>query len=106
MRWDPIPESVGCRVKGKSLFFAFGFSNLPPVIGFEPDSAFVSRSRLPFAVSYIWRVQCACNLVPALATPFSLLDTFFVPFERGMELEAAMNIWPVPAQDLLQWQLN
>lgn len=106
MRWDPIPESVGCRVKGKSLFFAFGFSTLPPVIGFEPDSAFVSRSRLPFAGSYIWRVQCACNLVPALATPFSLLDTFFVPFERGMELEAAMNIWPVPAQDLLQWQLN
>jgi|GEM_PF-1224557 len=106
LRWDAVPESVACRIKGKPLFSPGSFSQLPPVFGDAPDSAFISKSVLVPGFFYIWRVQCACLIAPLVTTKFSLLDTFWVPFLREVDPAAAFNVWPIPATDQLSWSLN
>jgi hypothetical protein len=106
LRWDSVPESVACRIKGKPLFSPGGFSELPPVFGDAPDSAFISKSVLVPGFFYIWRVQCACMTAPLVTTKFSLLDTFWVPFLRHEDPLLSFNVWPIPAVDELYWSLD
>ncbi len=106
MLWDPVPLSVGCRVKARRIGAPGGFSTLPPVLGPEPGSIFVHKNNLIPGNSYTWRVQCACSLSPEIATPFTALDTFFVPLAREGWGEAVLNLWPVPARDHLSWSLT
>ncbi|MBI1191670.1 MAG: HYR domain-containing protein [Bacteroidetes bacterium] len=106
LRWDAVPASLACRVKGKLLFSPGGFSELPPVFGDEPDSAFISKSVLFAGFFYIWRVQCACRFAPLVTTKFSELDTFLVPFGREIDPLASLQLWPIPATHHLNWSLN
>ncbi len=106
LRWDAIPSSLACRIKGKPLFLPGSFSELPPIFGDAPDSAFVNKSVLVAGVFYIWRVQCACRFTPLVTTQFSALDTFLVPFLRTVNPVSSLNVWPIPAANYLNWSLD
>lgn len=106
LRWEPVAESVGCRVKGRPLFWPVPFKNLPPVLGLEPDSAFIPKAALVSGSVYVWKVQCTCTISPISPTPFSVLDTFFTSFGKTASTSEELRIWPVPAQSELNWSLS
>ncbi|MEM9053559.1 MAG: T9SS type A sorting domain-containing protein, partial [Bacteroidota bacterium] len=73
--WDPVPNSVACRVFGRP---AGGNGNLTlaTVMGAEPSSATFTSGQLQDGLNIEWRVICACELSPLMTTPYSS----WVPF--------------------------
>ncbi|MCZ4409130.1 T9SS type A sorting domain-containing protein [Cryomorphaceae bacterium 1068] len=98
LTWDPVPNSVGCRVQG-GLFGSFNVNK--NLIGNEVSSLTVPLANLSPG-TYNWRVTCACELPPNLTlTPFSA-EAFFT-IEAGIEvlgsqtLSQEMSLSPNPA---------
>lgn len=76
LSWNPIPNSVGCRVTGGLLG---NFNATRNVIGDEASSISIPLSSLS-AGTYNWRVVCGCSLNPPYdPTPDSEVDTFVIP---------------------------
>ena len=102
LRWQPLPNSVACQVRGRPLG-APSFANLN-AIGGERDALNLPGAVLTPGASYEWQVRCACATSPTvLATAFSALDTFTVPLIRTAEA-GAWRLQPNPARpgDLLR----
>lgn len=96
LRWQPLPNSVACQVRGRPLG-APSFANLN-AIGGERDALNLPGAALMPGASYEWQVRCACAISPTvLATAFSALDTFTVPLVRTAEA-GAWRLQPNPAR--------
>jgi len=76
LSWNPIPNSVGCRVTGG---LSGNFNATRNVIGDEASSVSIPLSSLS-AGTYNWQVVCGCSLNPPYdLTPASEVDTFVIP---------------------------
>lgn len=74
LNWDPVPNSVACRVTGGVP----GSPNTGSVTVLTPgaSSVFVNNGALQANTTYRWRVICACQLEPLVLTPWSAIDQF------------------------------
>lgn len=74
LSWNPVPNSVGCRVSGGPLG---SFNQNRNVIGFEVSSFTVPLTAINPAITYNWKVVCGCSLNPPYdLTPDSEVDLF------------------------------
>jgi hypothetical protein len=101
LNWDPIPESVGCQVRGTRTSPA-GPTGTANALGFERSSTSVPFGALGTGTTWEWDVRCACSISPVDATPWSVKGSFSVPVLRQSDLSEAMQAWPNPVDDLLQ----
>ncbi len=101
LSWSAIPGSAACQVQGRPLG-APAFAVLPPIVGFQPTTAFVAASKLTPGTTYEWKVRCACSLTPPSLTPFSPLSTFTVPFLKPLNETVSPQIFPNPASGSFQ----
>jgi hypothetical protein len=102
LTWDPVPNSVGCRVQGGLLG---NFNVNKNVVGNEVGSLTVPLANLNPG-TYNWRVTCACELPPNLTlTPFS--DDAFFTIAAGIatigsqSLSQEMSLSPNPTNGAL-----
>ncbi len=102
LSWDPQEGAQGCQIQGKRL-----------PAGPQPTASVLTplfnSIQIPYSVAgagttWTWRVRCACNLSPIVATPYSTYgDTFNIPVSReGQMLDDELVLYPVPAMDQLQ----
>jgi hypothetical protein len=68
--WDPVPNSVACRVIGRPQGTNTNFT-LGTIIAPEPSVLTKNIPQLYNGLNIEWRVICACELSPLLTTPFS-----------------------------------
>jgi len=74
LSWNPVPNSVGCRVSGGPLG---SFNQNRNVIGFEVSSFTVPLTAINPAITYNWKVVCGCSINPPYdLTPDSEVDLF------------------------------
>lgn len=102
LTWNPVPNSVGCRVQGGLLG---NFNVNKNVVGTEVSSLTVPLANLNPG-TYNWRVSCACELPPNLTlTPFSD-DAFFtvaagIATTGSQTLSQKMSLSPNPTNGAL-----
>ncbi len=117
LNWNVSPGVVGCRVFGRRIGSPGAKTINIPLSG--ANQLYVPNSQLLPNSTYEWRVACACQLSPLIATPFSEWSTFTLPAAlvslnsgadvTGEELSAAelnINVYPNPAKDFLQVYTN
>jgi hypothetical protein len=73
--WNPVPNSVACRVFGRP---AGGNANitLGTIMGTEPSELTFTSNQLQDGLDIEWRVICACELSPLSTTPYSPWTAF------------------------------
>ena len=74
--WNPVPNSVACRVFGRP---AGGNANitLGTIVGAEPSELTFSSGQLQDGLLIEWRVICACELSPLMTSPYSPWTQFY-----------------------------
>jgi len=77
LNWDPMPNSIACKIRGR-IVGTNSFSSTPVFFGFEQSSYSVSLNLLQNNEVYEWQVVCGCSVSPIVASPWSAFDTFTV----------------------------
>jgi hypothetical protein len=97
LNWTPTPGAVACQVQGKRL------PSGPQPIRDVTIPPF-NETNVPFSAAgagttWTWRVRCACQISPIIATAFTTFgDTFSIPAAREAGLlPLAEAPFPIPA---------
>jgi hypothetical protein len=88
--WNPVPNSVACRVFGRP---SGGSANitLGTVIGAEPSGLTFSSNQLQDGLLIEWRVICACELSPLTTSPYSPWTEFYFLTDDNKSNDADNN---------------
>ncbi len=111
LNWNSVPGSVGCRVRGSRIGFP-GIRTIDiPVAGI--NQLYVSGNQLAPNATYEWRVICACQVNPFIATPWSEYDYFTTgssianaPDEDISSESFTVNVFPNPSQGIINVHSN
>lgn len=98
LSWNPVSNSVGCRVLGGPLG---SFNQARNVIGFEVSSFEVPLTAINPALTYNWKVVCGCSLTPPYdLTPDSEVNLFStgvsISIDGGQTQAHKMTLGPNP----------
>ncbi len=97
MSWNPLPDAVGYRVRGRPLGGS-SWRFLPGVVPAGPAPSALAPAGALSAGTYQWQVIAACSPDYSLRSPFSATATFFWPGPRlAGEHTSTMRAFPVPA---------
>jgi hypothetical protein len=88
--WNPVPNSVACRVFGRP---SGGNANvtLGTVMGAEPSELTFTSGQLQDGLLIEWRVICACELSPLNTSPYSPWTEFYFLTDDNKNNNAASN---------------
>ncbi|MFT7588949.1 MAG: hypothetical protein ACI959_001163, partial [Limisphaerales bacterium] len=106
LSWDPVPQTLACRLNGKPVsapVYAIVSINSPD--GTPPTRAVIGTSVLTDGLSYDWRIKCACAVplpMTSEITQFSAVDTFtyIAPrLENPDQIDLAeLTVYPNPTE--------
>jgi hypothetical protein len=88
--WNPVPNSVACRVFGRRL----GVNEnriLGTVQGNEPSELSFTSNLLFDELTIEWRVLCACDLSPLITTPYSPWTAFIFSNDEDKDNNSASS---------------
>ena len=101
LSWDPVPNSVGCRLQGRPLG-APGLASRT-IIGPEVSSYSIPMSILSPGI-YEWTSTCACSISPLITTFPTGFDAFVVP-EPRLQDPVSVILHPNPASSQVYVEL-
>jgi len=93
LHWDPVPETVACRVTVQEMIVG-SEPQSQNILQFEPQFLNIPLELLSPGSAYNWRVQCACSIGPVDATSPSEISSFAVP--------NSIEVYPNPAINQVQ----
>ncbi len=101
LNWTPTPGAVACQVQGKRL--PIGPQPIRDITTPPFHEANVPFSSVGAGTTWTWRVRCACQVSPIVATAFTAYgDTFSIPLSRQPDLlPEAAPAFPIPASSEL-----
>jgi len=86
--WNPVPNSVACRVFGRALGSSANIT-LGTVMGAEPSGFMFTSGQLQDGLLIEWRVICACELSPLTTSPYSSWTQFYFLSDDNKSNDAA-----------------
>ncbi len=115
LTWNPVPESVGCRVMGQRVGAASTQTQIDIPVALA-SQLFVPNSMLQPNKTFKWRVVCACSINPLVTTPFSPYNFFstgsgigFAPEDGAVNDVASditLTIYPNPTEGIVNLYTN
>lgn len=99
LRWDAVPQSVACQIRGNRLSPS-PISGKRSINAFEADQTDIPFRALGAGSIWTYQVRCACSLSPIDITAYSALDTFAVPSAREQMTEPEVRLYPNPTAQM------
>jgi hypothetical protein len=88
--WNPVPNSVACRVFGRPSGSSSNIT-LGTVMGTEPSGLMFTSGQLQDGLLIEWRVICACELSPLTTSPYSPWTEFYFLTDDNKSNDADNN---------------
>jgi hypothetical protein len=86
--WNPVPNSVACRVFGRASGSSANIT-LGTVMRAEPSGFMFTSGQLQDGLLIEWRVICACELSPLTTSPYSPWTQFYFLSDDNKSNDAA-----------------